>query len=292
MKQIGFIGVGIMGRPMVRNLMKNGYDVHIFARNRAKVEDVISEGAVFHDTIAECVNGRDAVITIVGYPQDVEEVYFAKGNILDSAEPGTYLIDMTTTTPSLEEKIAACAAERDLPFLDAPVTGGEAGAKAGTLSILVGGKEECFESCREIFMAMGKTISYYGPSGCGQHAKLANQILQASILSGVCESMAYAQKKGIDLNRFLTSTRAGSSQNSIMDRYGERIIAGDMNPGFFIDLLIKDMQLGYDSAAESELELPNLKLTLDHYRQLSKQGLGKKGMQALIKYYLRDIEED
>ena len=142
MKRVGFIGVGIMGSSMVRNLMKDGYEVHIYARNKEKVEQVIADGAVFHDTIAECVKGRDAVITIVGYPQDVEDVYLGEDKILESADPGTYLIDMTTTSPSLDAQLAKEAAEKGLKMLDAPVTGGDYGARSGTLSILVGGAKE------------------------------------------------------------------------------------------------------------------------------------------------------
>lgn len=288
MKKIGFVGVGIMGRPMVRNLIKNGYDIHIFAREKAKVEDVISEGAVFHDAIADCVRDMDAVITIVGYPNDVHDVYFTEGNILDSAEPGTYLIEMSTTSPLLEQRIAKAAAEKSLRFLDAPVTGGEAGAKAGTLSILVGGNKEDYDACYNLFLAMGKTITYYGACGAGQHAKLANQIMQASIMSGVCEAMAYAMEKGLDMKQFMAGAKAGAGQNALMDMYGERIISGDMDPGFFIDFFIKDMNLGYESAAESNLNLSSLKLAMDHYQKLSDRGLGKKGMQALIQYYQHD----
>ena len=181
MKRVGFIGVGIMGSSMVRNLMKDGHEVHIYARNKEKVEQVIADGAVFHDTIAECVKGRDAVITIVGYPQDVEDVYLGEDKILESADPGTYLIDMTTTSPSLDAQLAKEAAEKGLKMLDAPVTGGDYGARSGTLSILVGGAKEAYEACLDLFSSMGKNITWYGPSGCGQHAKLANQIMQAGI---------------------------------------------------------------------------------------------------------------
>lgn len=285
MKKIGFIGVGIMGRSMVRNLMKNGYDVHIFARTRAKVEDVIAEGAVFHETIADCVKGCDAVITIVGYPADVEDVYFGEGKVLESAEPGTYVIDMTTTSPSLDQKVAEAAYAKGLKFVDAPVTGGDRGAKAGTLSILVGGKKEDCDACRDLFMAMGKNITYYGPAGAGQHAKLANQILQASIMSGLCEAMAYAKAKGLDLNVFMDGAKAGAGQNALLESYGPRIVAGDFDPGFFIDFFIKDMGLGYEAAAESGLDLSSLKLAMDHYKELSEAGHGYDGMQTLIKYY-------
>ena len=198
MKKIGFIGVGIMGKSMVRNLMKAGYELHIYARTRSKVEDVISEGAIFHESIRECVPGCDAVITIVGFPRDVEEVYFDEGGILENADPGTYLIDMTTTSPMLAEKISKEGTEKGFHVLDAPVTGGDTGAKAGTLSILVGGEKEDYETCMELFKAMGTNINYQGKAGCGQHAKLANQIMIAGALSGVCEAFSYAQAKGLD----------------------------------------------------------------------------------------------
>ena len=181
MQSIGWIGVGIMGGPMVRNLLKAGFEVHITARNRAKVEEVIQAGAVFHDTIAGCVQGRQAVVTMVGYPQDVEE-----------AAPGTYLIDMTTTIPSLARRLAVEGAKRGFRVLDAPVTGGDVGAKAGTLSILVGGEAADFAACRPLFAALGTNITHQGPAGCGQHAKLANQIMIAGTLSGLCEALAYA----------------------------------------------------------------------------------------------------
>ena len=171
-----------MGKSMVRNLMKAGFELHIYARTRAKVEDVIGEGAVFHESIKDCVRDCDAVITIVGFPQDVEEVYFDTGNILESAKQGAYLIDMTTTSPMLAKKIAEAGNEKGYRVLDAPVTGGDGGARAGTLSILVGGGKENFEACMPLFQAMGTNINYQGEAGCGQHAKLANQIMIAGAL--------------------------------------------------------------------------------------------------------------
>ena len=167
MKKIGFIGVGIMGKSMVRNLMKAGFELHIYARTRAKVEDVISEGAIFHSSIRDCVIVCDAVITIVGFPSDVEEVYFEEGNILDSVKQGTYLIDMTTTSPKLAEKLYQAGKNKGCHVLDAPVTGGSAGAESGTLSILVGGDSECFETCMPLFKAMGTNINYQGKAGFG-----------------------------------------------------------------------------------------------------------------------------
>lgn len=285
MKTIGFIGVGIMGKSMVRNLMKAGFEVRIYARNKEKVKDVIAEGAKFFENIRECVKGCDAVITIVGYPADVEAVYFGEGKIIDSAEKGAYLIDMTTTSPQLDMRISETASPLGFHVLDAPVTGGDRGAKAGTLSILVGGKREDCEACMDIFRAMGSNITYYGPSGVGQHAKLANQIMQASIMSGVCEALAYVREQGLDPEVFMKGAAAGAGQNALLESYGERICKDDLEPGFFVDFFIKDMKLAYDSAKLGGLELDVLGRVIENYQQLSDEGLGRAGMQALIKHY-------
>ena len=285
MKTIGFIGVGIMGKSMVRNLMKAGFEVRIYARNKEKVKDVIAEGAKFFETIRECVAGCEAVITIVGYPADVEDVYFGKGKIIDSAEKGAYLIDMTTTSPQLDMRISETASPLGFHVLDAPVTGGDRGAKAGTLSILVGGEREDCEACMDIFRAMGSNITYYGPSGSGQHAKLANQIMQASIMSGVCEALAYVREQGLDPEVFMNGAASGAGQNALLESYGERIFKGDLEPGFFVDFFIKDMKLAYDSAKLGGLELDVLGRVIENYQKLSNEGLGRAGMQALIKHY-------
>lgn len=285
MKTIGFIGVGLMGKSMVRNLMKAGYELHIYARTKAKVEDVISEGAVFHESIADCVKGRDAVITIVGFPQDVEEVYFDSGNILDSAAPGAYLIDMTTTSPMLAEKIYEEGTKRGFHVLDAPVTGGDTGAKEGTLSILAGGEEADYKACLPLFEAMGTNISYEGKAGSGQHCKLANQIMIAGTLSGVCEAITYAQEKGLDLDTFMKSVSAGAAGSRQLDLFGPKIAAGDYTPGFFMKHFIKDMKLALIEANKSGLDLGVLSQVLANYEELEAEGYGELGTQALIKFY-------
>ena len=285
MRKIGFIGVGIMGRSMVRNLMKEGYEVHIYARTKAKVEDVISEGAVFHDSIAECVKDRDAVITIVGFPQDVEEVYFDSGNILDSASPGTYLIDMTTTSPMLSEKIYEEGTKRGFHVLDAPVTGGDTGAKEGTLSILVGGERQDYEACHPLFEAMGTNINYEGKAGSGQHCKLANQIMIAGTLSGVCEALTYAKEKGLDPDTFMKSVATGAAGSRQLDLYGPKIIAGDYAPGFFMKHFIKDMKLALIEANKSGIDLGVLSQVLANCEELEAEGCGELGTQALMKFY-------
>ena len=284
MRKIGF-RVGIMGRSMVRNLMKAGYEVHIYARTKAKVEDVISEGAVFHDSIADCVKDRDAVITIVGFPQDVEEVYFDSGNILDSASPGTYLIDMTTTSPMLAEKIFEEGTKRGFYVLDAPVTGGDTGAKEGTLSILVGGERQDYEACYPLFEAMGTNINYEGKAGSGQHCKLANQIMIAGTLSGVCEALTYAKEKGLDPDTFMKSVATGAAGSRQLDLYGPKIIAGDYAPGFFMKHFIKDMKLALIEANKSGIDLGVLSQVLANCEELEAEGCGELGTQALMKFY-------
>ncbi|MCI6258346.1 MAG: NAD(P)-dependent oxidoreductase [Spirochaetia bacterium] len=285
MKKIGFIGVGIMGKSMVRNLMKSGFELHIFARNKEKVQDVIDEGAVFHGSIAECVKDVEAVITIVGFPKDVEEVYFDSGNILDSAKKGAYLIDMTTTSPALAEKIYAEGTKRGFKVLDAPVTGGDTGAKNGTLSILAGGDKAVYEDCIPLFKAMGTNINYQGTAGCGQHAKMANQIAIAGTLSGVCEALAYAKAKGLDLDVLLKSISTGAAGSKQMDSFAPKIIKGDYNPGFFLKHFIKDMGIAVEEANKSNLKLDILEKVLENYKMLEADGNGSLGTQALIKHY-------
>lgn len=284
MKKIGFVGVGIMGKSMVRNLMKAGYELHIYARTKSKVEDVISEGAVYHDTVGECASDVDVMISIVGYPKDVEEVYFGEKGILNSAKEGTYVIDMTTSSPKLARKIYDAAKEKGLHAMDAPVTGGDTGAKNGTLSILVGGDKEDYEACHKVFEAMGTNINYEGGPGCGQHTKMANQIMIAGTLSGVCEAMRYAEAQGLDLHTLLDSVATGAAGSKQLDAFGKKIIDGDFAPGFFMKHFIKDMNLAVEEAESKGLDLKILKQVLENYRTLE-EAYGDLGTQTLIKFY-------
>ena len=288
MKKIGFIGVGIMGKSMVKNLMKAGFELHIYARTKSKVEDVISEGAQFHESIKDCVQDCDAVITIVGFPQDVEEVYFDEGNILDSAKEGAYLIDMTTTSPMLSEKIYAEGKKRGFHVLDAPVTGGDTGAKAGTLSILVGGDKEDYEACIPLFEAMGTNLNYQGGAGCGQHAKMANQIMIAGTLSGVCEALTYAKAKGLDLPTVIKSVATGAAGSKQLDLFAPKILEKNYEPGFFIKHFIKDMKLADEEALAADARLGVLEYVLAMYEKLAGEGMEDLGTQALIKYYEKE----
>ena len=285
MQRISWIGVGIMGKAMVRNLMKAGYEVHIYARHPEKVADVTAEGAVLHGTIGDCVRASEVVITMVGFPKDVEEVYFAPGNILDSAAKGMTLIDMTTTSPTLAQRIYQEGAARGLRVLDAPVTGGDSGARAGTLSILVGGDQADFDACLPIFQAMGTNITYFGPAGCGQHAKMANQIMIAGALSGVCEALAYAKAEGLDGNTLLGAVSTGAAGSKQLDFQGKKILTGDFAPGFFMKHFVKDMRLAEEEAENAGLDLNVLQQALSNCQSLIDRGCGDLGTQALIKFY-------
>lgn len=285
MEQIGFIGAGIMGKPMIRNLMKAGFRVNFFVRNRSKAEDLIASGAKYCGTIKECVRGCSKVITMVGFPRDVEEVYFAEGNILDSAERGTYLIDMTTTSPQLSVRIFDEAKKRGLYALDAPVTGGDSGAKAGTLSILAGGEEEDYRACIPVFKAMGTNVNYQGKAGNGQHCKMANQIMISGTLSGVCEAIAYAKAKGLDLDTMYRSVSSGAAGSRQLDTFAPKIFKGDYAPGFFVRHFVKDMKIAAEEAKKSGLDLEVLRLVLSHFEELEEKGFGSFGTQALMKYY-------
>ena len=285
MTKIGFIGVGIMGKSLVRNLMKNDFEVSIFARNKEKVLDVISEGANFYPTIKECVFGCDAVITIVGFPKDVEEVYFGENGILENAKEGTYVIDMTTSSPKLAVEIFKKAKEKGLKALDAPVTGGDIGAKNGTLTILVGGEEEDYKACLPIFKAMGTNIHYEGKAGFGQHTKLANQIMIAGAISGVCEAMAYAKDKGLDVKKMLDSVSTGAAGSKQLELVSPKILEEDFAPGFFIKHFIKDMKLAKEESLADNITLDILSKVLENYEELEREGFGDLGTQALIKHY-------
>ena len=285
MKKIGFIGVGIMGKSMVRNLRKAGYEVAIYTRTKSKAEDVIAEGAVWCDTAAECARGRDAVITIVGYPKDVEEVYFGENGILANAEPGTYVIDMTTTSPKLAVRIWEAAEKAGLHAIDAPVTGGDTGAKAGTLTILAGGKEEDFNACVPVFEAMGKNINYEGKAGNGQHTKMCNQIAIAGALAGACEAMVYAKNVGLDVDTMLKSISTGAAGSAQMNNVASKAAKDDYAPGFFLKHFIKDMGIADEGALAADTKLGVLEDVLAMSRQLEAEGMGDLGTQALIKYY-------
>lgn len=290
MRRIGFIGVGIMGKAMVRNLMKAGFEVAVYTRTKSKAEDVISEGAIWCGDVKTCAKDRDAVITIVGYPKDVEEVYFGEDGIIANADQGTVLIDMTTTSPKLAVRICQEGGKAGLKVLDAPVTGGDTGARAGTLTILAGGEKEVFDQCMPVFEAMGKNIKYQGKAGSGQHTKMCNQIAIAGALSGVCEAMAYGYANGLDVKTMVDSISTGAAGSAQLNAYGDRIMQKDFAPGFFIKHFIKDMRLAREGAKEAGLDLGVLDYVLSMYEKLDQDGHGEEGTQALIQYYRKNAE--
>ena len=283
--RIGFIGVGVMGNGMVKNLLRHGYEVSAYTRTRAKALEALEAGAEWRESAADCVRDADAVITMVGFPPDVEEVYFGEKGILASARPGTLVIDMTTTSPRLAQRIYTEAADRGLSALDAPVSGGDTGARAGTLAIMVGGDREAFERAVPIFEAMGKSIRYMGAAGSGQHTKMANQIAVAGTLAGMCEAIAYARAAGLDVDEVISTISGGAASSWQLANNGPKSAHGDFAPGFFIKHFIKDMTLADGEARARDLPMPVLEKVLAMFRALEAQGYGDEGTQALIRAY-------
>lgn len=285
MKKIGFIGVGVMGKAMTRNLLKHGFEVTIYTRTKAKVQDLIDEGVPFAPNVKTCVKDQDIVITMVGYPSDVKEVYFGQDGIIENAKNGAILIDMTTSSPELAKEIAIQAKEHQLESLDAPVSGGDTGAKNGTLAIMVGGNKDTFERALPVFEAMGKNIVYEGKAGAGQHTKMANQIALAGAVAGVVEAMTYAKKAGLDVQTMLDTISTGAAGSWQMSNTAPRMLEGNMNPGFYIKHMIKDLKIAIDQAAQNDLDLKVLDTVKDMYEDLANRGMEDLGTQALIHYY-------
>ncbi|MEQ2519845.1 NAD(P)-dependent oxidoreductase [Ruthenibacterium sp. CLA-JM-H11] len=285
MKKVGFIGLGVMGTAMAQNLLKAGFEVFVWARHPEKAQATLDKGAHWCDTLADCARGRDAVITMVGFPQDVREVYFSEGGILDNADKGTLLIDMTTTSPRLSVEIHTAAIQKGLRAVDAPVSGGDAGARNATLSIMMGGDKADCEACMPLFEAMGKTIVYEGPAGSGQHTKAANQIALGGAIAGVCEAISYAKAAGLDVQTMLNSISQGAAGSWQMSNTAPRMLKGDFAPGFYVKHYVKDCNIALEEAGERALSLPVLQTVRDMYAQLEADGLGDDGTQTLIHYY-------
>lgn len=287
MKKIGFVGTGVMGSSMVLNLIKHGYEISVYNRTKSKAEACIAAGAKWCDTVAECAKDKDVVITIVGFPKDVEEVYFGENGILNVAKKGAYVIDMTTTSPMLSEKIYKAAAEKGIDALDAPVSGGDTGARNGTLAIMVGGDKAAFDECMPVFEAMGTNIRYEGKAGNGQHVKMANQIAIAGAVSGVAEAVRYAMAMGVDVDTMLDTISNGAAGSWQMSNNGPKMAKEDYAPGFYIKHFIKDMKIAIECADAKGVTLDVLKKVCDEYVQLENNGKGDLGTQAIIEYYKR-----
>lgn len=283
--RIGFIGIGVMGESMARHLMRKGHALTVYNRTKSKADQLMSEGASWADSAGECARGQDAVITIVGYPRDVEQVYLGEGGIVQCAKPGAYLIDMTTTSPTLWQRIAAEAEKRGLKPLDAPVSGGDVGARNATLSIMVGGSEVDFNTCKPLFEAMGKNVRLTGGPGCGQHTKMANQIAIAGTVCGVAEAVRYGEASGLDAAGMLECISAGAAGSWQMSNNGPKMVGGDYAPGFFIKHFIKDMRIAAEEMDKCGCELPVLRKVLGMYEDLERNGKGNLGTQAIVEWY-------
>lgn len=284
---IGFIGTGVMGKSMINNLLSASYNVNIYTRTKEKAASLLHQGAVWKQSVASLARDADIIITMVGYPTDVEEVYFGTNGIIENAKPETCIIDMTTSSPALAEEIFTKASKNQLRALDAPVSGGDIGAQNGTLAIMVGGDEEVFHQVLPVFKVLGENIIWHGSAGAGQHAKLANQITIASNMIGVCEAIVYAKKAGLDPVRVLDSITTGAAGSWSLSNLAPRMIKGDFSPGFFVKHFIKDMTIALESAQEMGIMTPGLSLSLDMYKELANMGESDSGTQALIKYFDR-----
>lgn len=282
---IGFIGTGVMGSSMAHHLLKAGHPLHVYTRTKKKAEPLIEEGAIWEDSVAELAKKVEIVITIIGTPKDVEEVYFGEGGLIENAKPGTYLVDMTTSKPSLAIEIYERAKEKGIHALDAPVSGGDVGARNAKLAIMVGGDEEDFEAILPIFQVMGENIVLQGKAGAGQHTKMVNQISIAPAMIGLAEALIYTKKAGLDPEKVLKTISTGAAASWNLTNYAPRILACDFAPGFAIKHYIKDMKIALESAAEMNLTMPGLELALKMYEELANRGEGESGIHALIKYF-------
>lgn len=282
---IGFIGIGVMGHSMARHLQEAGYPLHVHTRTRRKALQLIDAGAVWHDAPGDLAAAVDVLITMVGYPHDVESLYLGDRGLVTCAERGSLLIDMTTSSPSLAVRIADRADARGVRTLDAPVSGGDIGAREARLSIMVGGREDAFEDARTILEYMGHNVVHQGPSGAGQHTKMCNQIAIASGMLGICEALIYAERSGLKPATVLESIRSGAAGSWSLSNLAPRIIEGDFTPGFYVKHFVKDLQIALESAATLGLELPGLSLAKRLYDQLAQSGREDEGTQALFRLY-------
>jgi len=282
--RIGFVGLGIMGQHMAGHLLAGGHPLRVYNRSRDKAQRLVEQGAVWCDTPGEVARGCDVVITMVGYPKDVEQVWLGADGILPHASRAL-LIDMTTSSPALAQRLAEEAEQRGCRALDAPVSGGDVGAREARLSIMVGGDAEAFEEALPILRLMGTNIVHTGSAGAGQHTKMCNQIVIGSTIMGVCEGLAYAREAGLDQNIVLQSIGGGAAGSFQLNVLGPRIVKGDFAPGFMIEHFLKDLSIALDEAERLKLDLPGAAQARKLYTQLAGKGHGREGTQALYKLY-------
>ncbi len=280
--RVGWVGTGVMGSSMCRHLLSQGYNVTVTTRTRARAEEVLAGGATWADTPAGVAAASDVVFSMVGFPADVREVVLGPEGVLSQAAPGAVVVDMTTSEPSLAVEISETAALREVHALDAPVSGGDVGARNASLSIMVGGAPEAFEAVRPCFEAMGTTIVRQGGPGTGQHTKMVNQVLIASNMVAISEGLFYAYRVGLDIEQVLASVASGAAGSWSLSNLAPRMVAGDFAPGFFVDHFVKDLGIALEEARRAQLALPGLALANQLYVALQGQGRGRDGTQALV----------
>lgn len=281
--RIGFIGLGIMGRPMAGHLLAAGHQVTVWNRSRASIDTLVAVGAIAASSPQDVAKNSEVVFTMVGDSPDVEVVAFGAEGIASGAAAGLIHIDMSTISPAISRTIAARYAEKNIEFLDAPVSGGEVGAINATLSIMIGGKQEVFQDCLPLLQILGKTITYCGPSGAGQTVKLCNQVLVSVTNMAVCEAVVLAKKAGVDATTMIEAVQHGAAASWQLSNLGPRMVAGDFRPGFKIDHQQKDLRLALEVARDNLLPLPATALVHQLFTSLQAEGLGAEGTQALVK---------
>ncbi|SDM48152.1 3-hydroxyisobutyrate dehydrogenase [Psychrobacillus sp. OK028] len=284
--KVGFIGTGVMGKSLVKHLLNANHEVTVYTRTKEKAADLVEEGAKMASSPSEVAQKVEILFTMVGYPYDVEEVYFGERGIFQVNNPNLMVIDMTTSTPTLAKKIADKANKKEMLSLDAPVSGGDIGAQQGKLSIMCGGEKSTFDQALPILNLFGETILYQGPAGAGQHTKMCNQITIASGMIGVCEALAYGKKAGLDLDQVLRSISTGAAGSWSLSNLAPRMIAGDYEPGFYIKHFVKDMKIALEEAEKMNLQLPGLTLAKSLYDDLVNEGYAENGTQALVNLYI------
>ena len=283
--KIAFVGTGVMGQGMVANLLKAGHEVTVYTRTKAKADGLLALGAKWASSPAESVRGADIAISMVGYPNDVEEVWRGPQGFMSSARPGCVLIDMTTSSPALARSLAVEAAAKGFGPLDAPVSGGDRGAREGTLTIMAGGAQKDFDFAQPVFAAMGKTIVLQGGPGTGQLCKLANQIGIASGMIAMAEALAFARATGLNLETTLRSISGGGASSWALLNLAPRVLKGDFAPGFYVKHFVKDIGLALDVCREQKVSLPGLELAAKLYAEVVAAGEGDAGTQALARLY-------
>lgn len=283
--KIGFIGTGVMGSSMVRHLLNEGHTVHLYNRTKKKADALVEAGAIWEESPAEVSKVSDVIFTILGYPADVEEVYFGKKGIFNTLSADKIVVDMTTSTPALAIRIAKEANKLGASSLDAPVSGGDLGAKNGTLTVMVGGDQTPFDQVRPLFETFSADLRLFGAAGSGQHTKMANQIMVAGTMTGLTETLVYAKEAGLNLEEVVKTVNGGAAQNWSLGNYGPRILAEDYSPGFFVKHFVKDLKIALDEAEKMNLNLPSTEQAYELYKKLELDGHGDEGTQALIKLW-------